>query len=334
MTDHLDDELEYEPFEDVEWTDPDELDAIDLDVLDDEIDETPNEDRAADQPAAAQPEPATSVPTPPRPVSRPISRPAKPVSRPAAQPEPPPIEAGAETHIEAETPRATKPAASPEPVAKSDATAPEAVPVEVTPIEVAPVKTDQPAPPVIPPEVYCAVLALPPEIGAGVLELRATGGIETMPPPGVILTPHFRTQQLDAVKTALAGWTRIHLPMQLEITALKAEVVGAQQYIAAWALEPQEELQDAIYALRQMLANVILPMPGTTNTIGTHIMIGDHVPAPRYPHVISQMQRDFEPEVWQSTDLQLVHYVPIHRPDGTTPSSNDPVIWELYQKFD
>jgi hypothetical protein len=181
---------------------------------------------------------------------------------------------------------------------------------------------------VIPPGVYCAVLALPPEVGAGVLELRTTGEIENMPPPGVILTPQFRAPDIEAVKKALADWVRIHLPIQLEIIGIKADVVDAQQYIAAWLLEPQEELQESLHTLKRALAELTLPLSGTTATIGPHVMIGDYVPARRYAHLIGRMQRDFEPQVWQSAELQLVRREPDDQSDGA------PDGWQVEQVFD
>jgi hypothetical protein len=181
---------------------------------------------------------------------------------------------------------------------------------------------------VIQPDVYCAVLALPPEIGAGVLELRTTGEVEDMPPPGVILTPHFRAPDIEAVKTVLADWVRIHLPIQLEIIGIKATVVDAQQYVAAWLLEPQEELQESLHTLKRALAELTLPLGGTTTTIGPHVIIGEHVPAHRYVHLIGRMQRDFEPQVWQSAEVQLVRREPDDQPDS------DLGTWHVDQVFD
>ena len=134
------------------------------------------------------------------------------------------------------------------------------------------------------------------------------------------------------MKTALADWTRIHLPIQLEIKNLKAEIIGAQQYIAAWTLEPQEELAEAIHVLKRTLADLILPLSGTTNTLGTHVMIGDHIAAKRYIHVISQMQRDLEPHVWRSTDLQLVRRAA--ETEHAASASHNGITWELDQRFD
>jgi hypothetical protein len=366
------DELEYEPFDDVEWTDPDDLDAIDLDELDDANADEESAEHTGDEDESAEDAVATRPPSPRRRAARSAgSRPGSRRTPDSAQDSTPETAPDADSEADAGAALPGESAAEAA-GASAEASAPDSEPTSEAESEAAPetslasetkaddttadttvektddesaaeegadaaevAETGEPEPPpepVIPPDVYCAVLALPPEVGAGVLELRTTGEIEDMPPPGVILTPHFRTHDLEAVTTALADWTRIHLPMQLEIMAIKAEIIGAQQYIAAWTLDPQEELQDAIHALKRALADLILPMPGTTTTIGPHIMIGDHVPARRYPHLISQMQDSFETHVWQSTDLQLMRCVPANESDNG--SGDGAITWELHRQFD
>jgi hypothetical protein len=175
---------------------------------------------------------------------------------------------------------------------------------------------------VIAPDVYCALLPLPQELSVQVIELRKTGEISTMPPPGIVLTVLFRAADRAAVETALKKWARAHLPFQFETTNVLAKVIGAQQYVAAWALEPEEELVEAQHALRRALAELILPQPGAVFAFEAYVPVGDHVAAQRYPHVIGHMQRDFEPVVWQATDLQLVR-------QGEKPGE-----WDVVKTFD
>lgn len=84
-----DDEIAYEPFEDVPWTDDDdELNVIDLDEMDevgrDERDENANAPGAIKPPAHERPQPARRPASQPRPASRPAPR--TPAPHPPAAP--------------------------------------------------------------------------------------------------------------------------------------------------------------------------------------------------------------------------------------------------------
>ncbi|MGQ9848986.1 MAG: hypothetical protein ACUVSU_02945 [Aggregatilineaceae bacterium] len=155
---------------------------------------------------------------------------------------------------------------------------------------------------------YQLLIGLPPELGALVLELRATGDIEDMPPPGLCLTPRFHTPDPDALDAALERWTQEHLPLALEITGVQAEVVGAQQYVAAWHVQPQDQLRQVVMTLKKALGGLVQPLPGEPTAIRLRITIGDHIAARRYPYVIAQMQRDFEPTPWPAQTLVLASW--------------------------
>lgn len=355
------DELEYEPFDDVEWTDPDTLDAIDLDEID--AVSPDDEDAAKVHPTSKlkpvprspvrrrrPPVPADSTAPQPAAAPTPDDAPAAgedetdadspPVMAEAEIPPDTPQETGEEAPTAASPPEdapvpadirdqtVTAPPKEPPAPAKEPADPPaqmeHTTPAAETSQPTTPVEPVEPAEPVIPPDVYCVLLATPPEVDAQILALRATGEIATMPPPGIILSPQFHAMEMEPVHTALANWARAHLPIQIEITGIGAHVLGERQYIAAWPLEPAEEMQEAFHALRRVLAPLILPIAGTGTTIGVHIMIGDDIAPARYPHVIGHMQRDFTPHIWQTTDLQLVRQVP----------GSDPVQWEIVQTFD
>ena len=137
-----------------------------------------------------------------------------------------------------------------------------------------------------------------------------------------MLTAPFRTTDLTAVETALAKWARAHLPFQFEIVSVLAKVIEAQQYVAAWTLESEEEIVEAQHALRRALVDLILPLPGAVLTFAAYVPIGEQVAAARFPHVIGQMQRDFEPFVWRTNDLQLVR-------QGEKPNT-----WDTVKTFD
>ncbi len=172
--------------------------------------------------------------------------------------------------------------------------------------------------------VYHVLIALPQELTARVLELRAAGEIEDMPPPGIALAGSFRAADIAAVEEQLARWARNQLPLQVEITAIVAEVNGMQDYLAAWSLRPEEELVEAQHNLRRAVAMLVEPLPGTRAPLTVHLVIGDHVPAARYPHLIGRMQREFEPYVWHATDLLLV------RKDAEA----DDGAWGITQQYD
>lgn len=368
MTDHYfpeddppdDDEVKYEAFDDV-WEEPaDELDAIDLDTLDDAIPEesgAPVESAAPDagllatldtldDAPEAEAEPKPPEPAPRKPSRRSsrsrASRPAAPDTAGIVEPPPDPLDTLVfpDLHQAPYGPPPVEETTSAPPAAPDDAAAPEAAPdVPTAPPAESPAilpgasvesgaPTGEPAPPPVPPEVYRVMLAVPPELGARVLELREAGEIGNMPPPGIALLPAFRTIDLPGVEAVLDDWTRVHLPLQLEITAVLAEVVGAQQYIAAWALQPEEDIQEAQYALLRALVPLILPLSDPSgapvSAYPVRVTIGDGITARRYPHVIAQMQQDFEPFVWHAQSLLLARHLPEAGPNN----------WEIARTFD
>jgi hypothetical protein len=349
-----DDELSYEDFDDAAWVD-DELEVIDLDALDADIsgeeddgvpapaapdqaaaslldaidrlddDLAPGVDVEETAPELAQEEDALPVEEAPAPSEpEPVEAPPTPSETPAEAVAAPDLGAVIEPAAELAIESASEPA--PEITTTAEpATEPAAPPEPASEPEAAVEQTGEPEAPselVIPPEVYCVLLPLPPELASQAIELRKTGEITTMPPPGIVLTPQFRTTDLPAVETALAKWARAHLPFQFEIVGVSAKVTGAQQYTAAWMLESEEEIVEAQHALIRALAEVILPLPGATMTFSAHVPIGEQIAAARYPLVVGQMQRDFEPFVWRTNDLQLVR-------QGEPPGE-----WEMIQSFD
>lgn len=182
----------------------------------------------------------------------------------------------------------------------------------------------EPTPPPAPDTIYHALIALPTDLGAQVLELREIGRITDTPPPGVMFVAAFRTADLPAVENALAGWARAHLPLQLEITGVVAEVIGTQQYVAAWSLQPEEELQEVQEALMDALEPLIIPLPDSPPPSRVRLTIGEHIAPQPFPKVIGAMQRDFEPYVWHAEAVSLIRLDPASE-------SHD---WEVAKSFD
>ena len=156
--------------------------------------------------------------------------------------------------------------------------------------------------------VYQVLLALPPELGAQVLELRATGDVEDMPPPGIPLTPRFFTPDADALDAALERWARARLPLTVEIAGVQAEILGERQYVAAWTVTLDDRLRAALHALKRSLSGLVQPLPDEPGTLRLRVTIGERIPARRYPHVLALMQRDFEPAQWPVQTLMLAVY--------------------------
>lgn len=226
-----------------------------------------------------------------------------------------------ETQVEeAETPAVVEPVEEESSIAAADVIeepeeAPEAeeapmVAEEVSaeiPAPAPPSAEEEPSPPAPPDMLYRVMIRLPPELAEQVDRLRAIGEIEGAPPPGIDLSPVFRAADRAAVEEVLSDWARNHLPLQLETTGVLAEVIGTQQYVAAWALDPQEELEEAQQDLKRALEPVVTLPADQAETFPVRVIIGDAVAPGPYPLVIIDMQREFEPYVWDAELVTLLH---------------------------
>jgi hypothetical protein len=245
------------------------------------------------------------------------------------EPEPPPVAEAAEEQPEPAAPEPDQPVSTAEVTPSDEPAAVTAAEPEVSapPQEESAVSAEETvvaAPPDEPPPappVFRVLIPLPPDLGAQVLSLRTVGEIDDMPPPGIELAVPFHTDRLDEVETILIDWARAHLPIQLERTGIVAQVVGAQQYIAAWDLEPEEELREAQVELVRALVPLINPVPGKPAKARVRVVIGDAIAPGPYPRVIGQMQREFEPYVWYAESVSLFQ---------TTETD----VWTVHKTFD
>jgi hypothetical protein len=286
--DELPEDISYEDFDDVIYTDDEEFTPIDLDALDDAL-------PAETGPAAPEVplDQATSD------LLDTLDDALPPIRRPAVVPPP----RAAVSVVPSAPQQPPSPAARPPVIVRrAEQTAP-AVPARQAQPPAA--LEEAPKPVTL---GYQVLIGLPPELGALVLELRATGHIEDMPPPGLCLTPRFHTPDPEALDAALERWAQQHLPLSLEISGVQAEVVGAQQYVAAWYVQPQDRLRQVLATLKKALGGLVRPLPGEPTAVRLRITIGDHIAARRYPYVIAQMQRDFEPTFWHAQTLVLASW--------------------------
>jgi len=328
-----DDDLHYESLDD----NPDdfELEPIDLDALDDEIE--PTEDQAApaalldtiselddeiesaddaeweDAVTEKQPEPLASTVEPPAAAEMPDT--IQPLND---EIEPSPVELDDKAEEMLDTIQTLDDEIEPSTVELDDKAAEmldtiQTLDDEIEPLT-APVTSEPvaelPAEPVLPETRYRVLIPLPADIGQQVTSLRKLGEVKHAPPPGIELGITFRTAALPAVEEALHNWARAHLPLQIEITGIQAEVSNAQQYIAAWFIQPQKELKKAQDDLIKVLTPLTVPAADDSPALPVRLIIGDHIPPKPFPRVVAQMQQSFDPYIWHAESATLVKIEP------------------------
>jgi hypothetical protein len=68
------------------------------------------------------------------------------------------------------------------------------------------------------------------------------------------------------------------------------------------------------------LETFIQPLPDAPAAFHVRVTIGDHVSPKPFPHLIGQMQRDFEPFVWDAETVSLIQQA-------------EPATWEPVESF-
>lgn len=334
----LPEDISYEDFDDVPLSDNEEV--LDLDALD--TPEAAAGTGAPAKPAAFPPRPPLERPNAPRMPARPASPGERAPARRLPPPAPVPLRlpfaegAGSATPEAVSVPGAEVGPAPARAASVPPPDTPAAAPMTEAPSEPVPVAEAVPAPEAVPQEetapapapepdwVYLVLLALPEDLSVVVLELRSAGEVIDMPPPGIVLTGSFRAADRPALEAALARWAREQLPLQITVTSVVAEVIGSQQYVAAWTLQPAAALQQAQRVLLAVLQGLINPLPEAPLAFEARLSVGDRVPARRYPHVVGRMQRDFEPVSWQARQIVLVRKA----------AEADAGAWEIVQRFE
>ncbi|MBN1202318.1 MAG: 2'-5' RNA ligase family protein [Anaerolineae bacterium] len=298
--DAQEDDLIYEDLESESWPGETGLEAIDLDALDDEIepveyDETTGDVldtiETLDEKIDALPDEETVEEVPEAPAG----------DETVEEPDEPADEAVAEA-VDEVADEETAEVEPSEPAAEIEEA------TEFKEADEAGIAEEAIEAPALPDMIYRVLIPLPPELAGQTEALRESAGMGAAPPPGIELAAAFRADDVGAVETALADWARAHLPAQLEITGVLAEVVGEQQYVTGWTLQPDEELQEAQHELMTALEPLITPLADALPTFHARVTIGDHIPPQPFPRLVGQMQRDFEPFVWHAETVSLLRH--------------------------
>ncbi len=165
------------------------------------------------------------------------------------------------------------------------------------------------------------LVAVPAEMSQEMGKLRKLGEIKDMPEPGFELVAPFRAENPALVQTMLKSWARNHLPLQLEVTGVQAEVMGAHDYVAGWTLLPGDDLDEAQADLIRALTSRVTFVPDMPEKPTLRVIVGQKVAPGPFPRLVARMQRDFESYVWHAETAVLVR----QEADSTT--------WETVESY-
>jgi len=168
---------------------------------------------------------------------------------------------------------------------------------------------------------YRIALVLSPELELQLNAARQTVSIPVARPGIFAVQEDFESSNIEAVQEAIKSWAADHLPIDVEVERVVAEVAGAQRYIAGFALEPAGKLNAAQQALAGALASNIRPANGDSLPFAARLPVSDHTPAADFPRLIHELQKRFEPSQWKIEAVELLR-VP-----------EDDERWEVVQKF-
>lgn len=155
------------------------------------------------------------------------------------------------------------------------------------------------------PCLYRVVIPLTEDLRAAITVARGGHALEGGAPTALALIAPFRSNDPDALDDALRAWAAERLPFDLTLSEVAAEVIGARRYVAGWALAPAGRIAAAQQALARALRDLIEPCDEPPDAFEPRIVVADAVPPPVFPHLIADLQRDFEPRAWTVTSVVL-----------------------------
>jgi hypothetical protein len=167
---------------------------------------------------------------------------------------------------------------------------------------------------------YRIAVVLSPQLELQLNAARQSVSIPVARPGIFALQEDFESSNIEAVQEAIKSWAAEHLPLDVEVERVLAEVVGEQRYIAGFALEPAGKINAAQQALASALANNIRPA-GEALPFTPRLPVSDHTPAADFPRLVHALQQRFEPSEWKIEAVELLRV-----PEGDER-------WEVVQKF-
>lgn len=191
------------------------------------------------------------------------------------------------------------------------------------PATIAPPGDDAPALPATgaptAPCLYRVVIPLSEDLRAAITAARGEHALEDGAPAALALIAPFRSDDPGALEDALRAWAAGRLPFELTLSEVAAEVIGARRYVAGWALAPAGRIAAAQQTLARALRDLIEPCDEPPDAFEPRIVVADAVPPPVFPHLIADLQRDFEPRAWTVTSVVLEEAAPGPRVPRWTP---------------
>lgn len=196
-----------------------------------------------------------------------------------------------------------------------DAGAPAAADLAVAaaPVATGPTPDEAPAPepaPAGPPCMFRVVIPLSDDLRDAIAITRGDQPLDEAAPDALELIAPFRCDEVLALEDALEAWAAERLPLHVTLAEVTAEVLGAQRYLAGWALTPAGRVAAAQQALKRALGDLIEPCADVPDAFEPRIVVADRVPSGVFPHLVAEMQRAFEPQGWAIEEITLEEAAP------------------------
>lgn len=161
-----------------------------------------------------------------------------------------------------------------------------------------------------PPCLFRVVFSLSDDLRDVIAEARGDLALDEAAPDALELIAPFRCDTIAALEDALEAWASERLPLHVTLAEVTAEVLGAQRYLAGWALTPAGRMAAAQQALKRALSDLIEPCADVPDAFEPRIVVADHVPPTVFPHLVAEMQRVFEPQGWVIEEIVLEEMAP------------------------